>query len=101
MFSDFRRYKKEINLLINALTRMSKAFDSEAAITEALVNVPEIPALAMSPRDAFMQIQKSFHLQKQITVFVQNLLWCILPEFLFLFPGNNYSRKYSLYSNEY
>lgn len=87
MFSDFRRYKKEINLLVNALTRMSKAFDSEAAITEALVNVPEIPALAMSPRDAFMQIQKSFLLPKQITVFVQSLLWCILLGFLFLFPG--------------
>ncbi|MEG0259508.1 MAG: aminotransferase class I/II-fold pyridoxal phosphate-dependent enzyme, partial [Lysinibacillus sp.] len=45
--------KKEINLLVNALQRMSRAFDSEAVIKETNVTVPEIPALAMSPRDAF------------------------------------------------
>lgn len=45
--------KKEINLLVNALSRMSKVFDSEAVITEANVKIPEIPALAMTPRDAF------------------------------------------------
>ena len=45
--------KKEINLLINALQRMSVAYESEATITETFVNVPDIPALAMSPRDAF------------------------------------------------
>lgn len=45
--------KNEINLLVNALRRMSLAFDSEATITETYVSVPNIPALAMSPRDAF------------------------------------------------
>lgn len=45
--------KKEMNLLVNALTRMSQAFDSEAAVVVPNVTVPEIPALAMSPRDAF------------------------------------------------
>ena len=45
--------KKEMNLLVNALTRMSQAFDSEASVTVPNVKVPEIPALAMSPRDAF------------------------------------------------
>src|SRR5690606_17133768 len=45
--------KKEINLLVNALTRMSKNFESEASITETNVQIPEIPALAMTPRDAF------------------------------------------------
>lgn len=45
--------KKEINLLVNALQRMSTTFDSEAAILETNVSVPNIPALAMSPRDAF------------------------------------------------
>lgn len=45
--------KKEMNLLINALSRLSKEFDSEAAIKEVSVTIPEIPALAMTPRDAF------------------------------------------------
>ncbi len=45
--------KKEINLLINALQRMSQTFDSEACVKETEVNVPDIPALAMTPRDAF------------------------------------------------
>lgn len=45
--------KKEVNLLINALQRMSQAFDSEATIVESNVRVPDIPALAMSPRNAF------------------------------------------------
>lgn len=45
--------KKELNILINALQRMSYTFDSEACVKEAHVNVPDIPALAMTPRDAF------------------------------------------------
>jgi len=45
--------KKEMNLLINALTRLSKAYDSEATVVIPNVKAPEIPALAMSPRDAF------------------------------------------------
>lgn len=45
--------KKEMNLLTNALSRLSQAYDSEAAIVVPNVKAPEIPALAMSPRDAF------------------------------------------------
>lgn len=45
--------KKEANLLVNALTRMVTAFESEAVIIEPSVTLPDIPKLAMSPRDAF------------------------------------------------
>ena len=45
--------KKEMNLLVNALKRMSQTFESEATIKDMTVNIPEIPALAMTPRDAF------------------------------------------------
>lgn len=45
--------KKELNLLINALQRMSQAYDSEAMVKESKLSVPDIPALAMSPRNAF------------------------------------------------
>lgn len=45
--------RKEINLLINALQRMSESLDTERAVSEPAVLLPEIPRLAMSPRDAF------------------------------------------------
>lgn len=46
--------KKEINLLVNALQRMSTTFNTgDAVAIEANVSIPDIPALAMSPRDAF------------------------------------------------
>lgn len=45
--------KKETNILINALQRMAKAFETETAIQDIHVTLPEIPALAMSPRAAF------------------------------------------------
>lgn len=70
--------KKEINLLVNALSRMSKAFDSEAAITETMVNVPEIPALAMSPRDAFYADTEVVPLAEADN--------CICAEFVMVYP---------------
>jgi len=45
--------RKELNLLVNALQRMSEAYDNEAAIVEPIVLLPDIPRLAMTPRDAF------------------------------------------------
>lgn len=45
--------RKELNLLVNALQRMSAAFDNEASIIEPTVLLPDIPRLAMTPRDAF------------------------------------------------
>src|SRR5690606_3388752 len=45
--------RKELNLLINALQRMSESLDSDAAIVEPVVLLPDIPRLAMTPRDAF------------------------------------------------
>lgn len=87
MFGDIRRYEKEINLLVNALTRMSKAFDSEAAITEALVNVPEIPALAMSPRDAFYADTEVVPLAEADNCICAEFIMVYPPEFQFLFPG--------------
>jgi lysine decarboxylase len=45
--------KKELNLLVNALQRMAQSFEAEAEIVEAFVTMPDIPRLAMTPRDAF------------------------------------------------
>ena len=44
---------KELNLLINALDRMAKSLETEAAVVEPFVTIPDIPKLAMTPRDAF------------------------------------------------
>ncbi|TQR17868.1 aminotransferase class I/II-fold pyridoxal phosphate-dependent enzyme [Psychrobacillus vulpis] len=45
--------KKEANILVNALVRMVAAFESDAVVVEPSVSLPDIPGLAMSPRDAF------------------------------------------------
>lgn len=45
--------RKEINLLVNALQRMSDALETENAVAEPIVLLPDIPRLAMTPRDAF------------------------------------------------
>lgn len=56
--------KKEANILVNALTRMVAAFESEAVIVEPSVSLPDIPGLAMSPRDAFYAKTESIPLTK-------------------------------------
>lgn len=56
--------RKEANLLVNALSRMVTAYESEAAIVEPSVTLPEIPGLAMSPRDAFYAKTESIPLAK-------------------------------------
>ncbi|KQL36599.1 MULTISPECIES: aminotransferase class I/II-fold pyridoxal phosphate-dependent enzyme [Bacillaceae] len=56
--------KKEANILVNALTRMVAAFESEAVIVEPSVSLPDIPGLAMSPRDAFYAKTESIPLVK-------------------------------------
>lgn len=55
--------KKEVNILVNALTRMVAAHESDAVIVEPSVTLPEIPGLAMSPRDAFYADTESIRLK--------------------------------------
>ncbi|MCP3030669.1 aminotransferase class I/II-fold pyridoxal phosphate-dependent enzyme [Halobacillus sp. A1] len=45
--------EKEIDLLINALKDLSNTLGSREAIQETKVYVPEIPLLALTPREAF------------------------------------------------
>ncbi|QFF98328.1 aminotransferase class I/II-fold pyridoxal phosphate-dependent enzyme [Psychrobacillus glaciei] len=56
--------KKEANLLVNALVRMVTAFESDAVIVEPSVTLPDIPGLAMSPRDAFYAQTESIPLKR-------------------------------------
>ncbi|MFD1018019.1 aminotransferase class I/II-fold pyridoxal phosphate-dependent enzyme [Thalassobacillus hwangdonensis] len=44
---------QETDILVEALTEMSKCFSKSTAAPAVRVNVPEIPLLALSPRDAF------------------------------------------------
>ena len=79
--------KKEINLLVNALTRMSQAFDSEAAITEINVNIPEIPALAMTPRDAFYAQTESIPLAESEGYICAEFIMVYPPGIPLFIPG--------------
>lgn len=56
--------KKEANILVNALNRMVAAFESDAVIVEPYVTLPDIPGLAMSPRDAFYAQTESIRLRE-------------------------------------
>lgn len=79
--------KKEINLLVNALTRMSQAFDSEATITETNVNIPEIPALAMTPRDAFYAQTESIPLAESEGYICAEFIMVYPPGIPLFIPG--------------
>ena len=79
--------KKEINLLINALKRMSQTFDSEATITETNVNIPEIPALAMTPRDAFYAQTESMPLAESEGYICAEFIMVYPPGIPLFIPG--------------
>lgn len=79
--------KKEINLLINALNRMSQAFDSEATITETNVKIPEIPALAMTPRDAFYAQTESIPLAQAEGYICAEFIMVYPPGIPLFIPG--------------
>lgn len=70
--------RKELNLLVNALQRMSAAFDSEAAIVEPVVLLPDIPRLAMTPRDAFYATTE--------IVSIDDAVGRISAEFIMVYP---------------
>lgn len=70
--------RKELNLLVNALQRMSEAFDHEAAIIEPTVLLPDIPRLAMTPRDAFYATTE--------VVAIDDAVGRISAEFIMVYP---------------
>ncbi len=70
--------RKELNLLVNALQRMSEAYESEAAIVESVVLLPDIPALAMTPRDAFYATTE--------VVSIEEAVGRISAEFIMVYP---------------
>ncbi|MER1984618.1 MAG: aminotransferase class I/II-fold pyridoxal phosphate-dependent enzyme [Solibacillus sp.] len=79
--------KKEMNLLLNALKRMSQVFDSEAVITEANVKIPEIPALAMTPRDAFYAQTESILLSESAGYICAEFIMVYPPGIPIFIPG--------------
>lgn len=87
MLSNNRRFEKEINLLINALTRMSKNFESEASVIETNVQIPEIPALAMTPRDAFYAQTESIPLSQAEGYICAEFIMVYPPGIPIFIPG--------------
>ncbi|NLY79073.1 MAG: aminotransferase class I/II-fold pyridoxal phosphate-dependent enzyme [Lysinibacillus sp.] len=79
--------KKEINLLINALQRMAQTFDSDACIKETEVNVPDIPALAMTPRDAFYSSTEVIPLKESAGYICAEFIMVYPPGIPIFIPG--------------
>ncbi len=79
--------KKEINLLVNALQRMSQTFESEAIQKETIVNVPDIPALAMTPRDAFYASTEVMPIEKSVGYICAEFIMVYPPGIPIFIPG--------------
>ena len=79
--------KKETNLLINALARLSKQFEDDAAIKEVQVNIPDIPALAMTPRDAFYAQTESIPLAEAEGYICAEFIMVYPPGIPIFIPG--------------
>lgn len=70
--------KKEANLLIAALQDMSNTFSNYAKKKEVKVILPEIPLLALSPRDAFYS-------ETEVVPFEESV-GRIIAEFIMVYP---------------
>ncbi|AQQ53843.1 aminotransferase class I/II-fold pyridoxal phosphate-dependent enzyme [Planococcus lenghuensis] len=70
--------QKEINLLVNALKRMSDSVKTDSVIQEAEVLLPDIPRLAMTPRDAFYATTE--------VVLMEESVGRISAEFVMVYP---------------
>ena len=57
-----------INTLIARLQDLATFRNRADKGVQVQVEIPEIPVLALSPRDAFIRKQKSFHLKMQRVV---------------------------------
>ena len=79
--------KKETNILVNALSRLSKQFETDAVITEVQVNIPEIPALAMTPRDAFYAQTESIPLAEAEGYICAEFIMVYPPGIPIFIPG--------------
>jgi lysine decarboxylase len=76
-----------LNLLVNALQRMSATFDSEAAIVEPTVLIPEIPRLAMTPRDAFYATTEVVPITKAVGRISAEFIMVYPPGIPIFIPG--------------
>lgn len=85
--------KKEINLLVNALSRMSAAFDTEAAIIEPDVKLPDIPALAMTPRDAFYAATEVIPFKDSVGYICAEFIMVYPPGIPIFIPGEIISKE--------
>ena len=73
--------------------RMSKAFDSDATITEINIQIPEIPALAMTPRDAFYAQTESIPLSDAEGYICAEFIMVYPPGIPIFIPGEIISQS--------
>ncbi|AYC29109.1 aminotransferase class I/II-fold pyridoxal phosphate-dependent enzyme [Paenisporosarcina cavernae] len=79
--------KKELNILVNALARMAKEFETEATVVESSVTVPDIPRLAMTPRDAFYATTEIVDLDESVGRISAEFIMVYPPGIPIFIPG--------------
>lgn len=99
MYCDPGDSDETIDALITAMKDIAATSTSESgtqAVTEVLL--PEIPSLAMTPRDAFYATTEVVPFKKQRAASPQSLSWYTRQAYLFLYQERLSQKKISLMS---
>ena len=91
--------RKELNLLVNALQRMSEAYDNEATVIEPVVLLPDIPRLAMTPRDAFYATTEVVKIEEAVGRISAEFIMVYPPGIPIFIPGEIITQENIEYSN--
>ncbi|WP_088005819.1 aminotransferase class I/II-fold pyridoxal phosphate-dependent enzyme [Indiicoccus explosivorum] len=92
--------RKEINLLVKALERMSASLQSDSVIPEAEVLLPEIPRLAMTPRDAFYATTEVVPFSESVGRISAEFVMVYPPGIPIFIPGEIITQENIDYINE-
>lgn len=79
--------RKEVNLLVNALKRMSDHFKESSLAVGTAVLLPEIPRLAMTPRDAFYATTESVPIDESVGRISAEFIMVYPPGIPIFIPG--------------
>ncbi|GAB7387695.1 arginine decarboxylase [Bacillaceae bacterium] len=79
--------EETIGILVHALQALSKEFLHKRAANEVIVRIPRIPALAMSPRDAFYADTETIPLDESAGRIIAEFIMVYPPGIPILLPG--------------
>ncbi|WP_431799560.1 aminotransferase class I/II-fold pyridoxal phosphate-dependent enzyme [Halobacillus andaensis] len=91
---------QEINLLIEGLTRLAREAHSDFYLKEVEVSIPEIPLLALSPREAFYSSTETIPFSEAAGRICAEFLMIYPPGIPIFIPGEIITQENINYINE-